>query len=66
MGPAAMPFSMTARTTPAVFSGRSVRERPLRSENVYISLWTMSVVSPTERANSSVVSRHGVRTSPYP
>ena len=57
---------MIARTTPAVFSGRSVRDRPFRSGNVYISLCTMSVVSPTERAKSSVDSRQGVRTSPYP
>ncbi len=57
---------MTARTTPAVFSGLKVSERPLRSRKVYISLCTMSVVSPTERAKSSVASRHGVRTSEYP
>ena len=58
------PFSTSARTTPAVFSGRSVSERPLRSGKVYISLWTMSVVSPTERAKSSVDSKIGVRISP--
>ena len=59
-----MPRSSAARTTPAVFSGRSVSERPFRSRNVYISLWTMSVVSPTLRAKSSVDSRIGVRISP--
>src|ERR1041385_4845618 len=60
---------MYARTTPAVFSGRSVRDWPLslaalpRSSHVYISLETMSVSSPTLRENSSVASKMGVRIS---
>jgi hypothetical protein len=34
------------------------------SVNEYISFSTMSVVSPTPRANSSVASKIGVRISP--
>ena len=37
---------------------------PSGRRSVYISLWTMSVVSPTERAKSAVSSRIGVRISP--
>ena len=47
----------------AVFSGRSVSEVSSRSSKVYISLVTMSVSSPTPRANSCVSSRMGVRIS---
>ena len=36
------------------------RERPPPSSKVYISFWTMSVASPTPRANSSVCSNVGV------
>ena len=39
--------------------GRSVSERPAPSSNVYISFCTMSVASPTPRANSSVASNVG-------
>lgn len=41
-------------------------ERPFLSSKVYISFWTTSVVSPTERTNSSVCSKVGVRISPKP
>ena len=44
------PCSITARTTPAVPSGRSVTDRSPRSANEYISLLTTSVDSPTPRA----------------
>ncbi len=54
---------MKARATPAVPSGRSVSERPLRSAKVYISLPTMSVPSPTPRTKSSVGSITGSRIS---
>ena len=50
---------MTERMTPAVPSGRSDRERPPRSSNVYISFETTSVDSPTPRTNSSVDSKTG-------
>jgi hypothetical protein len=60
------PDSMKARSTPAVASGRMVRERPLRSAKVYISFCTTSVSSPMERAKSSVFSRMGTRTSWQP
>ena len=56
---------MKERTTPAVFSGRNVNERSLFSK-VYISLFTISVVSPTPRANNSVTSKIGVLISLYP
>ena len=49
--------------TEAVLSGRSVRLRPLRSVNVYISLPTMSLDSPTLRTKRSVSSMMGVRIS---
>ena len=49
---------------PAVNSGRSVRLSPPRSSKVYISLETMSVVSPIERANTSVASNTGISTRP--
>ncbi len=55
---------MTARTTPAVFSGRSVIRSPPRSSKVYISLVTMSEVSPSVRWNTSVNSKIGVAISP--
>ena len=56
--------TLTARTTGAVHSGRSVRLRPPLSANVYISFSTMSVVSPTPRTKRSVDSNIGVRISP--
>ena len=59
-----MPCSMYARQIAAVASGRSVRLRSPWSVNVNISLWTMSVPSPTPRANSSVSSNAGVSNSP--
>ena len=55
-----MPCSTYARQIGAVPSGRSVTERPPPSSKVYISFWTMSVDSPTPRANSSVCSNVGV------
>ncbi len=55
--------SITARTIPAVASGRSVSERPSRSGKVYISFETMSVSAPIPRAKSSVPSNTGVRIS---
>ncbi len=36
------------------------------SVKVYISFWTTSVVSPTERVNSSVCSKVGMRISRKP
>src|SRR3546814_291404 len=57
---------MKARATPAVPSGRSVIESPPRSSNVYISLVTMSDVSPSVRAKTSVNSKIGVAISPKP
>ncbi len=51
---------MYARQTGAVPSGRSVNDRPPPSSKLYISLRTMSVASPTPRANSSVASNVGV------
>ena len=49
---------------PAVNSGRSVSESPPRSAKVYISFDTTSVVSPIERANTSVASNTGTSTRP--
>ena len=49
--------------TPAVPSGRRVIERPALSLKVYISFCTTSVVSPTDRWNSSVCSNTGTRIS---
>ena len=46
--------------TGAVPSGRRVMLRPPRSSNVYISLRTMSVDSPTPAVNSRVSSNVGV------
>ena len=60
-----MPCSTYARQIGAVPSGRSVNDRPPMSSNVNISFWTMSVDSPTPRANSSVSSKIGVSTYPY-
>src|SRR3954447_11121910 len=57
---------MYARATGAVPSGRSVSERPPWSSKANISFWTLSVVSPTPRANSSAASKAGVSTYPYP
>src|SRR6266545_1357204 len=54
---------MTASCVRAVISGRMVSERPLRSENVYISFSTMSVASPMPRSKSAVCSTTGVRIS---
>ena len=56
-------FSMYARTADAVPSGRRLTERPSRSSNVYICFSTTSVTSPTDRTNSGVYSRTGVRSS---
>jgi hypothetical protein len=54
--------SIAARTTPAVFSGRSVRCSPLSaSSKEYISFSTMSVTSPIPRRKSAVCSTIGVR-----
>ena len=50
-------------TMPAVASGRSVISSPPRSVKVYISLVTMSVVSPIVRAKTSVNSKIGVAIS---
>ena len=47
-------------TTPAVLSGLSVRLRPFLSWKVYISLVTMSLVTPMPRVNTSVNSKIGV------
>jgi hypothetical protein len=53
---------MTARTQPAVPSGRSVSGSPLRlSMKEYISFSTMSVTSPMARLNSGVGSTIGRR-----
>ena len=59
---------MTARTMPAVASGRSVSDvfSSSRSGKVYISLATMSVSAPMPRAKSCVSSKMGVRISRYP
>ncbi len=57
-----MPCSTYARQIGAVPSGRSVNERPPMSSKLNISFWTMSVDSPTPRANSSVSSKTGVST----
>ena len=57
---------MTARTTPAVPSGRNVTDRSPRSAKVYISLATTSVDSPTPRANRAVSSKTGSSMSAYP
>ena len=59
-----MPCSRYARATGAVPSGRSVCDRPPASSKVYISFWTMSVDSPTPRANSSVASNVGRLDAP--
>src|SRR5690348_12285428 len=61
-----MPCSRYARHTPAVPSGRRVSERPPWSSKVNISFCTMSVVSPTPRANRSVASKIGVSMKPKP
>ena len=53
------PCSMALRSVPAVPSGRRVMERPPLSSKVYISFCTTSVVSPTDRLNSSVCSKVG-------
>ena len=55
--------AIKARITDAVASGRSVSELPSRSSNVYISLLTISVVSPIGRLNTSVNSKIGVAIS---
>ena len=55
---------MYARAAGAVPSGRRDRLRPPLSSNVYISLPTMSVSSPTLRTKSAVSSTMGVRISP--
>src|SRR3954465_7129849 len=54
-----MPCSRYGGATGAVPSGRSVSDRPPASSNVYISFWTMSVDSPTPRANRSGASKPG-------
>ncbi len=54
--------SIAARTTAAVFSGRSVRFSPFNaSTKLYISFSTMSVTSPMPRVKSCVCSTIGVR-----
>ena len=55
---------MYARATPAVPSGRRVIRSPPLSSKVYISLVTMSEVSPSVRLNTSVNSNTGVVISP--
>ena len=45
---------------PAVNSGRRVSDSPPRSSNEYISFETTSVVSPSERENTSVFSNTGI------
>ena len=60
------PFSTAALTMLAVPSGRRVRLLPPRSVKVYISFSTISVVSPTPRAKSSVCSKRGRCTSENP
>jgi hypothetical protein len=60
-GPRSTWCSTAARITPAVPSGRSVSDRSPRSVNVYISLVTMSVDSPTRR-KTPVSSKTGVST----
>ena len=57
-------FSTMERITPAVPSGRRDKERSPRSTNVYISLLTTSVLSPTPRTNKAVSSNTG--NSIYP
>jgi hypothetical protein len=47
---------------PAVNSGLSVSESPSRSGNEYISLETMSVVSPIDLAKTLVASNTGTST----
>ena len=54
---------ISARATPAVNSGRSVTRSPPRSSKLYISLVTMSEVSPSVRANTSVNSNTGTAIS---
>ncbi len=51
---------------PAVNSGRRVRLSPPRSSKLYISLETMSVVSPIERAKTWVASNTGISTRRKP
>jgi hypothetical protein len=52
---------MTARTTPAVPSGRRVSRSPfIESSKEYISFSTMSVTAPMARANRPVSSTMGV------
>jgi hypothetical protein len=57
---------MIARTTEGVYSGRRVKDRPPLSLNVYISLITISDVSPVPFSNSSVASKTGVLICLYP
>jgi hypothetical protein len=61
--PRSRPFSIIARTMPAVASGRKVRLSPPESLKVYISFSTMSVYSPIARLNSAVCSTTGTRSS---
>ena len=63
-GPGSGRRVIRARTTPAVFSGRSVIRSPPRSSKVYISLVTTSEVSPSVRWKTSVNSKIGVAISP--
>ena len=62
----AKPPEMNALATPAVTSGRSVIRSPDLSSKVYISLVTMSEVSPRVRWKTSVNSIMGVDISSYP
>ena len=56
------PLVSQARAIPAVNSGRSVSDSPPRSSKLYISFETTSVVSPSERENTSVFSNTGIST----
>ena len=55
-----------ARTTPAVPSGRKQIHSPPLSLNSYISLPTISLLSPTERRKSAVSSSFGVSIKAKP
>ena len=59
-------FSIYARITPAVASGRSDMDLPLLSGMLYISFCTTSVSVPMPRQKRSVYSMMGVRSSPNP
>ena len=54
---------MSARMMPAVASGRRVSRSPSFMAKVYISLVTMSEVSPRVREKTSVNSKSGMAIS---